>query len=178
MFMPMKTRIAGASLLVAAAVLGGTVMVQDDADTAQQPQAEQTSDVRLGTFDPQAVFQQSYGFNELMELSQRLQAEAQQAQSEGDQERLMELNQEMQQGQERIINQFQEEIDRIVPEVARENDFDIIALEVVYVQENIGEAEDITEEVVTAINADAPESTEEFAPPAPAPQPSAPETQN
>jgi Skp family chaperone for outer membrane proteins len=153
MFNTFKSRVFGMSALVlAASVLVGVAATQDDHDDA----AHANDTIKIASFDPQLVFQQYHGLNELVALSQRLEAEAQQAQIDGNQQRLMELNNEMQQGQMRIVNQFQEDIDRIVPEIAKAHHIDLVALEVVYASDKFSEAQDITTQVIEALNAEAP----------------------
>lgn len=101
------------------------------------------------------MFQQYHGLDELIELSQRLQGEAQQAQAEGNQQRLMELQQEMQEGQLRVIMQFQSDVELAVPMVAQEQNLKIVAVEIAYLAPEYGTPQDISEELAEKINDEA-----------------------
>lgn len=158
MFKSTRSRITGGvGLLLATAMALGLAMAPAMDDETQAQQAENNG-IRIGTFDPERVFQQYHGINELIALSQRLQAEAQQAQMQGNQQRLMELQMEMQEGQMRVINQFQEDVQRLVPDIARENDIKIVAVEITYIADEYGEPEDISRKLVEKLNAEAPQT--------------------
>lgn len=154
MFKSKKSRLlSGTAVIAAMAVALGVTMApadEQDATTANQ--------IRVGTYDPETVFEQSPALGEIMALRDRLMAEAQRAQAEGDQARLMQLQQEMQEGQMRIITQFQADIEQAVPEIAREKGLKIVAVDITYIAPEYGEPEDITQEVAEKINEDAEES--------------------
>ena len=169
MFTSMKSRVLGGSALAAtlAVALGVNQAPAPDDETAATEQ-EQV----IGIYNPEAAFQQYHGIQELIALSQRVQQEAQQAQAEGDQQRLMQLQQQMQQERMRVINQFQEDVRRVAPDVAQEQGLQLVAVEVAYVAEEFGEPKDITQEMVDKINEDAPEQEQPAGstPGGPAPQ--------
>lgn len=157
MFTTMKSRVlSGSALLAAVAIaLGVTIApVHSDDDT----NGETTK--RIGTYDPEMVFQQYHGLQELIALSQRLEGEAQQAQMEGNQQRLQELQMEMQEGQMRIINQFHQDVQRVMPELADRHELDIVAVEVIYASNEYGDPEDISQQLAERLAEDAPETDE------------------
>ncbi len=157
-----KRRIFGG--LGALALIGATAGLTLNTTAAQNPQTDMRivddhdgnrEAVQVGTFQPQSAFERYHRAEELSQQMQELQMEMQQAQQEGDQQRMMELQQRMQQMQNEVVEQFYDDLDRSMPEIAEEANVQIVAVDVVYTDPSIGEARDLTEKVVEHLNGDA-----------------------
>ncbi len=124
-------------------------------------QAEGEAAVRVGTYDPEAVFQQYPGYAELMEAVQTAQQELEGA----DQQAIMQAQQRIQELQAEVIRDFQADVDRALPDVARNAELQLVAIEVAYATDGI-ETVDITAQLAEAVS-DAEAPAEEPAPPVP-----------
>lgn len=107
----------------------------------------------VGTYQQEAAFQNYHRTQELMAYAQELEAEAMEAQQTGDHQKLMELQTQMQQRQNETIESFFNDIERILPDLAREQNVQVVAVEIQYIAPNI-ESKDITELLVRQLNAD------------------------
>jgi hypothetical protein len=141
--------IAGCGL-AAAMVIGG--LSQAAPATLDEHDDEQ---IRLGTYDPQATFQQYLATTTFHQEMEELQREAQEAQQQGDQQRLMEIEQRVQQMQNRHVQAFYDGVESIMPTVAEEAGVKIVALEIVYADESFSEPKDLTRRVVEQLNDEA-----------------------
>ncbi|TVQ59236.1 MAG: hypothetical protein EA379_11495 [Phycisphaerales bacterium] len=142
--------VVGASLIG----VGGMAFAQ----TQRAQPVERDAQVRVGTYTPQTAFSQYRGADAINERAERLQIEMQEAQQGGDQQRMMELQSEMQQlqmAQQQIVERFFAEVERAVPEVAREAGVSVFAVEIVYTAAELGEPMDLTPQVVERINKNA-----------------------
>lgn len=135
--------------------LGLTYGVDED-----EAEATQVT-VRTGTYQPQAVFEQYHRTQKLMELLNELQGEAEVAQREGNQQKMMELQMRFHQGEQEVMNAFMADLDLALPKLASEANVDLIALEIVYSADHVGEPTDLTRQLIQKINADAPKPADE-----------------
>lgn len=118
-----------------------------------QLEAAENGELVVGTYEPQQVFQQSEGQQELMEAFQEAQGSMQAAQEEGDQQKMQKLQSDMREKQEEIIGKFQDELEKVLPEVADATGVDIIAQGVEYTADDIDE-KDVTDDVIKAMGGD------------------------
>ncbi len=112
---------------------------------------EPASSLQVGIYSPQVVFEQSPGQAKLMEIRNSIQAEMEQAQAAGDSQKMQQLQQKFEQQRARAIDEFQRDMDEVLPSVARVAGVDVVALEVVYTGENVG-TKDITDSIILALS--------------------------
>lgn len=134
---------AGAAAIAAVALTG-----------ASSPVAVEDA-VKIGTYNPQEAFNQYEGMQEFQRRSQELQQQMQEAQQQGDQQRMFEIQNQLQMQQEQVIEEFFEAVEKVVPEVADENGVQIVAVDIVYSAPDIGEPEDLTQKIISEVNAQA-----------------------
>lgn len=149
-------RLPGAAVVVTALLALAVI----DAGPRSWAQAEPGADAtfRVGTYDPQQVFNAYPGRERMMNQITELQGEMQQAQQEEDEQRLIELQQQMQQQRDEAIEQFQVDVERTLPTVADEAELHLVAIDVVYTRDGV-EREDITHAVIEELGGD-PEPTQ------------------
>ena len=138
---------------VAAAMIGagGLAVAQMDRDNDR---------VRVGTYTPQTAFSQYHQAEGLQRRAQEIQLAMQEAQEQGDQQRMIELQAEMQQmqmAQQQVVERFLDDVEKAVPEIAREAGVSVFAVEIVYTSDEVGEPVDLTRELVEHINNNADE---------------------
>lgn len=118
-----------------------------------QAQESEASGIVVGTYTPRDVAQQ-VGLEEKMRgemegLQQRMQA----AQQQGNQQEMQSIQAEAQQVQQRIIGDFESNMDAAMAEVAEQTGVDVIAIEVSYTAPGI-ETKDVTSEIVAQLQGD------------------------
>ena len=136
-----KAVIAGMSMAMA---LTGAVLLAQNTGEADEAMI-------VGTYNPQQVAMQS-GLQQKMQgemagLQQRMQA----AQQEGDQAAMQQIQGEAGQIQERIVGEFESDLDEAMPGVAEEAGVKIIAVEVSYTADDI-ETKDVTNALIAELN--------------------------
>jgi TolA-binding protein len=154
MFGITRGRLVGGIALVAALGVALGLAFADDND-ADEP-VEKT--VQTGTYQPQMVFEQYYRTQQLMEFLHELQGEAEVAQREGNQQKMMELQMRFQQREREVMEAFMERIEGVVTEVAEEEKVDVVALEIQYKAPHVGDPTDLTQQIVAKLNKDAPKT--------------------
>lgn len=144
---------------LALALLGASVGV---ASMQDQPDRESDREKasQVGTYEPQAVFQNSPHSATLTERLAPLQQEAQQAAQEGDQQRAIEIQGRMQTIQNEVVQEFLSDVEAAIPNVAAEAGMKIVALDVVWVDPELGEPKDISNDLVAELNGNAPANDE------------------
>lgn len=149
-------RITGGATVVVALLLLAVLDAAPRSWAQDQPGPEAT--FRVGTYDPQQVFNAYPGREQMMNQITEIQGEMQQAQEQQDEQRLIELQQQMQQQRDEAIEQFQLDVERTLPTVADEAQLHLIAIDVVYTRDGV-EREDITHAVIEELGGD-PEPTQ------------------
>lgn len=145
-------------ILGGVAVLGitfaaiGFTLSTSQATKAQSASDKQNQTVRVGTYEPQKAFNNYYGYDEMNQEMQQLQGEMQQAQQEGDRQRLQQLQQRMQQLQDETIQQFYDDVENAVPEVAKDSGVSIVAVEILYTEDQVEEPKNLTDPIIEKIN--------------------------
>lgn len=154
--MPFSFSIRSIVAVVAGAVaLGGVAAIA--VDTAQPVHAQADSDIRVGVYDPQAVFNQTPLQEELLRTRDQISGQMQQAQQQGDQESMQQLQAEFQAEQSRIVGAFEQELERVLPGLAEERDITVVAVDVVYTADRVA-VDDLTGDLATALGGtDVPE---------------------
>lgn len=146
---PMTPR-ALALCTIAVAALAGALLAQDNIQAQEEEtaaQAQEQTDIVVGTYEPQQVAER-YGINQkLMEGLTGLQERMQTAQQQGDQQAMQEIQAEAQQVQEDVVSEFEKEVEDAMAAVAEETGADIIAVQVAYLAEGI-ETKDVTNELI------------------------------
>jgi len=126
-------------------------------------QAANEDKLQVGVYNPQQVFEQYPGRQQMMESLAALQQEAEEAIQQENHQKLAELQAQAEQQQRQTVEQFQQDIERILPEVAQATGVQLVAMEIIYAADDVEE-----QNLTTAI-------IEQFhdgqAPPAPAPAP-------
>ena len=102
---------------------------------------------KVGTYNPQTAFEQHPLQKKLMEKYNSLQAAIQEAQQEGDQQKAMQLQQQFEQQRTQIIEQFQQDVEKALPEAAEAADVKVIALEIAYTADDV-KTQDVTAHIV------------------------------
>jgi len=155
---------------VTAALILAITLGQITGAYAQQPESEQTAEkgqIVVGTFDQRQAFQpyqQSFAAERQKiqrEVQQQMQGQGQQGQGQGQNRRrqMMQARQKMQQrvqeAAEKMRTQMDEDMGKVLPEVAEESGVDLIVPEVSYKKDHI-KTKDVSEAVTNAISEIAP----------------------
>lgn len=125
-------------------------------DEEQETEADMPgsqADLQVGTYDPQSVLEQHPAHEELWQAAQSTQSEMQKAQEQDDYEQVQQLQKQYQEKRNQILDDFEADIDNAIPEVAEDMGVQVVALEVVYTDDNI-QTKDITSELVDELNDD------------------------
>jgi Skp family chaperone for outer membrane proteins len=110
------------------------------------------NEVRVATYEPQLVFQSSPHAARLNERVGQMQREAQEAQEQGDHQRAMQIQGQMQAVQNEVVQGFFSDVEEAIPDVAAESGVKIVALEVVWVDPDFDEPKDLTTELIEELN--------------------------
>lgn len=154
-----NSSIRQAGILVAvAAILAGAITVAWTGRANAQDVDTRKATVRVGVYNQEQVFQQYPAREELLKVYESAQADIQKAQQEGNQQRVQQLQQELQVKQQQIIQQFENDVEEALPDVAREANVHVVALEVVYTAEGVN-TKDLTAEIAEGIGGE-PEQVE------------------
>ena len=145
------------AVLAAVAVAGAAAVTLNTnvAAQAEESAASGNASITVGTYKPRQAFQAYPGRSESMKKLQDMQSQAQQAQQNGDQQKLQQLSQSMQQEQQRIVQKFREDVDKVMPKVAKESGVDLVAMEVVYQGDGV-QTKDLTKQVVSQLGGEMP----------------------
>lgn len=136
--------------LFATVAIGGLILAAQVYAGSHEADEAEAAEMAVGTYEPMVAFQSHPGFRELEEKGQAAQAEMQQAQETQDQEAMMRIHQQFQMDQQRIIEQFHNDLDQVMPKVAEREDVHVVAMEIVYSRPNV-ETRDVTEAVVAEL---------------------------
>lgn len=148
-FVRQNTKLSVITLVVVLAGCGLFIASQVQAD-AHESDDEADNVLVVGTYNPGEVFQASAASKELDDKAQAAQAEANQAQQDGDQEKMMRISQQYQMDQQRIIQQFQQDIEAVMPGVAKSEGVKLVAIEIAYADPDV-KAKDVTGAVTKAM---------------------------
>ncbi|AQQ71824.1 hypothetical protein SMSP2_02203 [Limihaloglobus sulfuriphilus] len=139
-----------AGVLITAVMFTGQLNAQDQAPSWQNS-SEQNSTSKessiIGTYDPQAAFEQHPLQEKLMEFYASIQEETQKAQQQENQQKLRQLQQQFEQQRNQVIEQFHQDVEKALPEAAEAAGVKIIALEIAYTANDIT-PQDVTEQIV------------------------------
>ncbi|MFO7975252.1 MAG: hypothetical protein R6V12_11520 [Candidatus Hydrogenedentota bacterium] len=122
--------------------------------------------IEIGTYNPQAAFEKHPAQTALMEIMETLQTDLQKAQEEGDSAKVQQIQQQYEQERAQAIEQFHNDINRIIPSAAQAAGVNVVALEIVYAAENV-KTQDITPELINAFDDLGGEEGQKEAPVAP-----------
>lgn len=106
---------------------------------------------RLGVYDTQRVLQAFGPYAEYQQKVRDLQARARQQGQGLDQETLMKMRQQMNAARNELLQEYQRAVNDALPGVARQNDLQVVAVEVAYTSDNV-ETVDVTGDLVEALN--------------------------
>lgn len=138
-------------------VLGGIAIAALAAVIAAQGNLyaqEEDAGIVVGTYEPQQIAQQTGLQQKIQGEMQGLQQRMQSAQQQGDRQAMQQIQQEAQQIQQRMITEFEDDMDAAMPDVAKETGADIIAAQVSYTADGI-ETKDVTNEIVAKMGGSA-----------------------
>lgn len=116
---------------------------QEDRQDAPQEDAE----VIVGTYDTEVAFQEHPAYEELMKALTDAQTGMQEAQEEGNQEKSQQVQQRYDQIRTQIIEEFRRDVEEAVPEAAEQAGVKVVAIEVVYKDDDV-RTKDITKNIV------------------------------
>ncbi len=134
-----------AAVALATAVFGGWVLRSSHAQTDQADAV-----MAVGVYQPQAVFNEHPVREEMIGELERVQLQMQQAQQAGDTQRIMELQSEMEQKQQRVIERFQQDMDQVMPRVAEQAGVKVVAVQIAYVADDV-QTKDVTRQVIASV---------------------------
>ncbi len=126
----------------------------------EPPVVDPDVDLMIGVYNPQAVLEEHPLHDDLWEAASAIQVDMQEAQEEGDYERIQELQRDFEQERNTILDEFEADVDDAIAEIVDDTDIQVVALEVVYAAEGI-DTTDITQDIIELVN-DVEEDEEEF----------------
>jgi len=145
------------AVLVAAQLPAQAQVPAQDRPAAQAERARPA--VKIGTYDPEVVFQAHPAEKEMREVLRTAQAQIQQAQQEEDQQKMQQIEQQYQQARQKAIQHFQEDVSEALPEVAKAAGVKVVAMQVVYKADDV-QTVDITPHLVKTFEKDDGEESE------------------
>jgi len=153
-----------------AMVLGGVAIAAMLGVLAAQPMVKAQDDgaasIVAGSYNPQSIAQQIGLEQQLMAEMGGLQQRMMEAQQNGDQDAMQQIQIEAQQIQEDIVGKFETDMEAAMPEVAAEAGVQMIAIEISWTAPGV-ETKDITQDIVDALGGPAaPQAPPEFTIPA------------
>ena len=129
---------------------------KDPSEKAAAESARSEADAMIGTYDTQIAFQKYPLQETLMEKVTSLRVSIQEAEDEGNYEKVQQLRQKYEEERIRILEKFQKDIRDALPEVAEDTGVKVIAVEFAYIDEDV-KTVDITPHLVEAFaNEDKP----------------------
>lgn len=105
----------------------------------------------IGTYDPQSAFEQYPARDDMMQQIQQGQQKMQEAQQQGDQQALIQLQQELEKLQQDTIASFYDDVKEALPQIAENQGIKVIAMEVVYTSDDV-KSSDVTEQIVKSFD--------------------------
>lgn len=155
------------SIAAAIAVFTGPLTAQAQAPWGQEPVPEPAPEpnelkvaFKVGTYRPQVAFEKHPLQKKLMQEYERFETAMGEAQQEGDQEKVRQVQQQFEQQRTQIVQQFHTDVQQALPEVAEEAGIKVIALEIAYTAEDVA-TQDLTEDLVKTFAEDGQEQTAE-----------------
>lgn len=150
MFKTTKSRLlAGASIAALAIAAAGMSFAQSDEQTDQQ--STQAQEIRIGSYEHERAFQEFHETAKFREYAEGIEAEFMRAVEANDQQKVMMIQIEAQQRQQELMLSFENKVAEVMPDVARENNLNVVALEIVYYDPEIDPI-DVTNAVIEKIN--------------------------
>lgn len=145
-----------AAVMITAVIFTGQLSAEDQ-DPFGQISPEKPSEMnskakdvlKIGTYNPQAVFDQHPLKDKLMKQYGTIQKATQKAQKEGDQQKVMKLQQQFEQQRNQIIEKFHSDVDKAIPAIAKKNGIKVIALEISYTADDIA-TKNVTKQLMNA----------------------------
>ena len=107
--------------------------------------------VQVGTYDSEVAFQAHPLQAELTSALGTAQAEMQQAQQDGDLQKIQQIQEQYEQTHGRVIEKFERDVAKAMPAVAEAADLKVAALQVTYAAAEV-QTEDITSQLIEAFN--------------------------
>jgi len=138
-------------------IAGAVGLASSSAMNMQADAAQADAPAQVATYKPQQAFDQYYLADQLQQKMQEMQRQMQQAQQAGDRQKLMQIQQQMQQERQKVIDQFYSDVETAAVDVARDEGVDIVAVEILYTADRIGEPADMTEQIIKTMNQNAPQ---------------------
>lgn len=145
-------RLALPALTIAGLTLGAVVIIGPQTDAQAQSQPEETA-MQVGIYDEQALFQEYPGSDELMRHYQSIQQQMREAREAGDQQKLQQIQQGIEQKRKEVVNNFEDAVDEAMPEVASDANVKVVALRVIYTDDDV-RTTNLTEPLAAAIAED------------------------
>ena len=146
-------RMTGAALAIAAVGAIWSVAAAQNAGTEQQrpagsANAQQAEGLSVGTYQPQQAFREYHRTQSFQREVQQLQQQAQ-----NDPQKAIQMQQQLQQKQQQLVQQFQSDVEAAVPEVAKEEDVQLVAAQIVYTSPDLqSNVKDLTPAITEKIN--------------------------
>ena len=138
-------------------LLAALVLALQPGALAQDGEADAGDEATMviGTYQPSEAFGSYPGRQDFMQTVQDLRRQAQAAQQAGQPDKLMDLQEQMQQAQQQVVSRFEADLEKVMPKVADEAGVDAVAVQVVHAGEGI-ETRDVTNTLVKHLGEIAP----------------------
>lgn len=155
------TMIVAVAVLVSVTIFTGPSRAQLQVFQEEAPPADtRTSQVavEVGTYTPAMAFEKHPAQQEVMEAFQIAQAQMQEAQQQGDQETIQQVQQQYEQKRAQIVEEFQRDVAKVLPEAAEAAGVKVVALQVVYTADD-ARVKDVTPHLINALNTEMEEKS-------------------
>lgn len=106
--------------------------------------------LQVGTYDVEKVLQSHPAQTELAKAYSAVQEQYQAAQQAGDQQKMQQIQQQYEATRGQVIEQFQQDVNKAMPTVAKDVGTKLVALEVVYQAKEV-KTKDITSQLIEAL---------------------------
>ncbi|MGM0578429.1 MAG: hypothetical protein ACQEXJ_22075 [Myxococcota bacterium] len=143
-----RNRMAPRTILTSAVAALALLLVAPS--TSAEPAKDGAPKLEVGTYEPQVVFESYPGKKKAMEDMAKVQADMQKAQQQGDQQQMMQLQQKAQAQQKKVLDDFEKAVRETVPDVAKAEGIDLVAVEVSYASDEV-ETVDLTQKIIGAL---------------------------
>lgn len=143
----------------------------EDIPAEGEADAESDAAIVVGTYTPRLAFQEHPAQEDLQKAAEAAQRQMQQAQQDGgDQQKMQQIQQQYEHKRTQAVEQYQRDVDKVIPDVAEAANVKVVTLEVVYMADDV-ETKDITPDVIDAFSEEEDEEEDqEQQAPAPLPE--------
>lgn len=142
------TTIAASTSVLAAVAITGASFAQDSGKDAMQ---NTSADGAIGVVEVQRVFEAYPATQEFNRQAQAMQQQFAQAQQQGNQDMLMQIQAKFQQMQQKLRDDFRTEMEAATRDIAKQNEVTLVVSDVIYSANGAPEV-DLTPDVIDAVS--------------------------